>query len=242
MRKIINILLLAGIVISLSTGILAAYDYDIGYVIVRCTVTIDVDVLDDQATAWFVAKSTANCTLSPNQVDVSISSIAVKNNSQGAVLRYAVIVTTIQRTADGTTWVADGDDFTNGIKGWYVSTSTGNVGQCILAAVFASSRPAITEFGGGQYNDRFPGVIYSPTITDFNNHTYKTGGQNFDPVSSAIKYPSALGNTSGTNCISPVQHNPRGLWFYILTPAAVTDDMPRRFIITVYGALSGSSW
>jgi hypothetical protein len=248
MRKMLTyILILSGVMFFVSTGIaLAAMDSDIGYVIVRCTVTVDVDVLDTNATAWFVATSTQGCTLSPGQEDVSITSITVVNRSSGAVLKYAVIVDTIQRTSDGVNWVADSDDYNNGIKGWSLSTD-GNldtVGECILAAVFATSRPSISDFGTTEGNDRFFYVIPSPNATQLGTYTYKTGGANFDPATGSLQYQSALGNTSGTNCVSPVlgTNNPRNLHFYIKAPVAVTDEMPRRFVIKVYATLSGSSW
>jgi hypothetical protein len=247
MRKIvsISILLAAFMVVSLTNLARAGYDSDVGYVIVRCTVTIDVDVLDTWATAWFVATSTQSCTLSPNQEDVSVSSIVVKNQSVGAVLKYAVVVDTIQRTTDGTTWVADADDIANGIKGWTLSNDGTNddVGEFVLAAVFAKSRPAILDFGTNPYNDQLRSVVTSYDATALTNHTYKVD-TNFAPEDPNKRYPSALGNTTGVNAISPKvdADNPRGLWFYIKTPQAVTDEYPRRIIIRVYGTTVSSSW
>ncbi len=243
MRKAIGLLLISMFLFGVASKVLAqTTDNDRGYVIVRCTVTIDVDVLDDQATAWFVQKSTMGA-LSPNQEDVSISSISVQNKSIGAVLKYAVFVSSIQRTTDGTSWVPDDDDLNKMIKGWYLADSTGPVGAFRLRAVFAKSRPAISDFGGGAANDEFRVNLggATPTTTQLGDYTYKTGGDNFDPVNSTLRYPSALGNTTGTNAISPVTDTIRGLWFCIHTPAAVTEDYPRRIVITVYGGL-GSSW
>ena len=248
MRKMLTyILILSGVMFFVSTSIaLAAMDYDIGYVIVRCTVTVDVDVLDTNATAWFVATSTQGCTLSPGQEDVSITSITVVNLSAGAVLKYAVIVDAIQRTEDGANWIADSDDLERGIKGWSLSTdgNLDSVGECILAAVFAKARPSISDFGTSEGNDQFHYVIPSPDAIQLSTYTYKTGGANFDPADNTLRYPSALGNTTGTNCVSPVRdaNNPRNLHFYIRTPVAVTDEFPRRFVIKVYATLSGSSW
>jgi hypothetical protein len=247
MRKMLTyILILSGVMFFGTTSKAAARDSDIGYVIVRCTVTIDVDVLDTNATAWFVATSTQGCTLSPGQEDVSITSITVVNISTGAVLKYAVIVDTIQRTQDGVNWVADGDDYPNGIKGWSLSTdgTLDAVGECILAAVFANARPPISDFGTSEGNDRFYYVISSPNTTQLNTYTYKTNGDTFDPTTNARRYPSALGNGTGTNSVSPVRdtNNPRNLHFYIRAPVAVTDEFPRRFVIKVYATLSGSSW
>jgi hypothetical protein len=170
----------------------------------------------------------------------------VVNLSAGAVLKYAVIVDAIQRTEDGANWIADNDDLGRGIKGWSLSTdgNLDSVGECILAAVFAKARPSINDFGTAQGDDRFHYVIPSPDASQLGTYTYKTGGTNFDPETGALRYPSALGNTSGTNCVSPVRdtNNPRNLHFYIKAPVAVTDEFPRRFVIKVYATLSGSSW
>lgn len=244
MRKMLSVILLAGVVLfATTTTALAAYDSDIGYVIVRCTVTIDVDVLDTQATAWFVDTSTQTATLGYNQADVSITSISVKNISNGAVLKYAVVVSTIERTQDGSTWVPDSDDLGSMIKGWYLSNDNTNVGECILAAVFAKERPATGDFETSEYNDQFLKVIQSYDATELGNHTYRKNGSNFDPAEENRRYASAL-DFGENNAISPVEdaNNPRGLWFYIKTPQAVTDEYPRRFTITVYGTLIGSSW
>jgi hypothetical protein len=218
----------------------------VGYVVVRCTVTIDVDVLDTWATAWFISIGNLSGGLSPNQEDVSVSSIVVKNQSSGAVLKYAVVAEAIHRTTDGgTSWVADTDDIPNGIKGWTLSTDGNNdgIGKFVLAAVFANSRPAISDFGTSQYDDQLRSLVTNYNATELTNHTYKVD-TNFTPADSNKRYPSALGNTTGVNAISPSvdANNPRGLWFYIKTPQAVTDEYPRRITIRVYGTTVSSSW
>ncbi len=231
MRKTIGILLICMFLLGISSKVLALtnYDRDTGYVIVRCTVTVDVDVLDEQATAWFVQRSTAGA-LSVDQADVSISSISVKNNSTGAVLKYAVLVSSIQRTHDGSNWISDDDDFNNLIKGWTLSNNNTNdgVGEFVLSAVFARSRPAISDFNTVQANDQFRVNLGSSNPSDgqLQAYTYKTNGDNFDPNNGTLRYTSVLGNSSGINAVSPGEV--RGLWFYIRTPQAVTDTYPRR--------------
>ena len=245
MRKIVSILLAAFMVVSL-TSLARAYDSDVGYVVVRCTVTIDVDVLDTWATAWFISIGSLTSGLSPNQEDVSVSSIVVKNQSSGAVLKYAVVAEAIHRSTDsGTSWVADNDDLANGIKGWTLSDNGTNdgIGKFVLAAVFAKSRPAITDFGTNEYNDQLRKLVTSYNATDLTDYTYKVD-TNFTPADTTKQYPSALGNNTGVNAISPTEdaNNPRGLWFYIKTPQAVTDEYPRRITIRVYGTTVSSSW
>jgi len=246
MRKIISILLAAFMVVSLTSLARATRNSDVGYVVVRCTVTIDVDVLDTWATAWFISIGNLSGGLSPNQEDVSVSSIVVKNQSSGAVLKYAVVAEAIHRTPDnGNSWVPDIDDIPNGIKGWTLSNDGTNddIGEFVLAAVFAKSRPAITDFETSEYNDQFRRLVTSYNASELTNHTYKVD-TNFTPNDPDKRYPSALGNTTGVNAISPRvdANNPRGLWFYIKTPQAVTDEYPRRITIRVYGTTVSSPW
>ncbi|MCS7228046.1 MAG: hypothetical protein NZ839_03675, partial [Endomicrobia bacterium] len=193
MRKNIGISLVSvffGVVIIGSSLFAQPYTSDTGYVIVRCTVSISVDVLDANATAWFVAVGTQTSTLSTGQTDVSITSIAVRNTSSGAVLKYAVYVSSIQRSSDGINWISDDDDFGSMIKGWYLTQDgvLDSVGEFQLAAVFASSRPASGEFQttntGTRGADEFRMNASTFSITNAHRaaYTYKTGGEDFDPA------------------------------------------------------------
>jgi hypothetical protein len=194
-------------------------------------------VLDDWSTAWFLFEGNLNTGLSPNQYEVSATSIAVKNNSSGAILKYALSVSSIQRNTqeDGSgSWVADSDDTSNDIKGWTINDDDDNddgAGDFALAAVFKPTKPGSAEFG---IEDYFTAI--NPDLSDRTSFTYKKGHK-FDVASGG--YSSAM-SSSSNNLISPGEI--RGLWFKILTPKAVTDQFPRRIIIRVDGTLSGSSW
>jgi len=247
MRKMLQYLLIGSLILGSALVVYAQtnIDTDEGYVIVRCTVTVDVDVLDEWATAWFVAKDNYNG-LTPGQSYVSVTSITVRNLSSGAILKYAVLVSSIQRNTETNgsgAWISDDDNFAQGIKGWTLDSSSG-VCRFVLRAVFANARPALGDFGTGN-DDRFQVNLAgaTPNITQRQDHTYKTNGEMFDPATSGLRYNSILGNSTGVNFIPP---NPetgyeRGLWFRIDTPTAVTDELPRRIIIRVDGGL-GNVW
>jgi len=230
-------ILLGGIMLSFVSSVYSAdIDTDYGYVIVKCTVTIDVEVLYDWSTAWFLFEGNLDTGLAPNQYEVSATSIAVKNNSSGAILKYAVSVSSIQRNTQENglgSWVADTDDLYNGIKGWNINDEDNNdgAGDFALAAVFKPTKPGSAEFGTEDY---FTAI--NPDLSSRTNFTYKTGN-NFDVASGG--YSSAMSGSTN-NLISPGEI--RGLWFKILTPQAVTDQFPRRIIIRVDGTLAGSSW
>lgn len=239
------------VIIAICTTAEGSIGTDYGYVIVRCTIAISVDVLDANATAWFVAVGT-DAGLSPNQADVSISSIGVRNTSSGAVVKWAVLVSSIQRSEDGANWISDDDDMSKFIKGWFLTTdgTLDAIGEFQLAAVFAKSRPSLDQFevteNQNRGNDEFRDNLRwgTPTTDQRNTYTYKTNGEGFDPSTTGLRYPSALPNTSGTNAISPypLDDSTRWMWFYVKTPAAVTDTFPRRIIIRVDAALVGAAW
>jgi hypothetical protein len=248
MRKMLSIILAAGI-ITLTAGSLFAlswpYDSDVGYVIVKCTVTVDVDVLDTWSTAWFISEGNMSSGLTAGEDDVSVTSITVKNNSTGAIVKYAVLVSSIQRNdnVNGTgNWLSDDDNLISGIKGWYLSTdgTADSPGEFILAAVFSKNKPPKNDFTADEANDQFRVNLATFTLTDGHliTYTYKTGGLAFDPATVTNRYSSAMSGSTN-NLVSPGEQ--RGLWFYIDTPAAVTDTYPRRISIVVYGGL-GSSW
>ena len=214
-------------------------DTDYGYVIVKCTVTVNIDVLDEQATAWFLNQYGG---IGTGETHVSISSITVVNISNGAIVKYAVMVSSIQRNEDSDgsgAWISDDDDFDQGIKGWTLDSSPG-ICQFVLYAVFANARPASGDFAD---NDQFTVNLAgaNPTPTQRDDHTYKTGGDKYDPATN--RYDSALGNDTGVNFVAPydMPGYERGLWFKIITPTAVTDELPRRIIIRVDGGL-GNAW
>jgi hypothetical protein len=248
MRKMLSIILAAGI-ITLTAGSLFAlrepYGSDVGYVIVKCTVTVDVDVLDNWSTAWFIYQGNMNNGLSAGQTDVSVTSITVKNNSSGAIVKYAVLVSSIQRNSatDGSgNWISDDDDTTAGIKGWYLSTDgiADSPGEFILWAVFSKNRPNANDFLNNEANDQFRVNLANsqPSDSQLRNYTYRSTNGNFGPETPANQYSSALSG-SANNLIAPNEE--RGLWFKITTPASVTDVYPRRISVVVYGGL-GSSW
>jgi len=223
MRKMLSIILAAGIIFGLTATAMAVQNPDYGYVIVKCTVTLSVDV-EDNATAYF---STGN---EPDRYVisagsgfdyVSISSITVKNDSHGAICQWALQVSTIEYSESWSPPAWNGDNR------WTLGDSAG-VQQAVLCAVFATSRPVTDDFS-------VPGDTLSVTTDKIWTHTTK-----LDPEDTVKRYSSTNPNGyNGTNkVVNPDDR--RALWFRFIPPTAVIDEWYRRFTIKVTAALLGS--
>jgi len=229
MRKMLSIILAAGIIFGLTATAMAVQNPDYGYVIVRCTVTLSVDV-EDNATAYF---STGN---EPERyvisaglgLDyVSTSSITVKNDSVGALCIWNVQVSAIQR-ANSNIW--ESITAWNTEPYWTLGTSP-DVEQAVLYAVFCSSRPSTGEF---ESND-----ILSVGSDKTWKHKSSASDVDLDPTSttSGFQYPQNT-RTSGYSNKVTAPGDRRALWFRFLPPTAVRDDNFRRFIIQITAALA----
>jgi len=241
MRKMLQYLLIGSLILSSALVVYAQnVDTDYGYVIVKCTVTVDVDVLDEQATAYFRYEG-PYYQLGTNETYVSTTSIKVQNLSGGAILKYAVFVSEIQRNQNDNgsgSWIPDTDNQTEGIKGWTLSTDdTPGICEFVLYAVFANARPSSDDFADA--NDRL--AMFDPDYRSAN--TYRVGNDKFGPETTSLQYPTALSGWTGANYIAPYpeENYARDLWFKIKTPTAVTDERPRRIVIRVDGGIS-TAW
>jgi hypothetical protein len=232
MRKMLSIILAAGIIFGLTATAMAVQNPDYGYVIVRCTVTLSVDV-EDNATAYF---STGN---EPDRYVisaglgfdyVSISSITIKNDSVGAICKWALQVSTIQYSESYPfTWQGD--------NRWKLVETQSDEGihEAILYGVFASSRPSLGEFATVSTFTVGTDKLWAHTIT-------AGSAKSFDPNSttSGFQYaqPSIPGYDPGTiKAIKPGDR--RALWFRFVPPKAVVDEYYRRFVIQVTASLHG---
>ncbi|MCX7716707.1 MAG: hypothetical protein N2Z73_04750, partial [Endomicrobia bacterium] len=116
---------------------------DYGYVIVKCTAAIAINVIDESATAYFLVTDLSRG-LGLNETHVSITSISIQNVGLGSICKWAVYYSTIQRNSlpnGAGTWSTDTDDTNNGIKAWTISTDFSN-GLCVMGLrVVFSSRP-----------------------------------------------------------------------------------------------------
>jgi hypothetical protein len=233
-KKVGGIIFLLLSLMVLSKTSLFAANPDYGYVIVRCTGTISVDVLDSNATAWFVVNGSTSAALSAGQTAVSIGSITVINNGSGIMCKWAVWVASIQKTMDGSTWQSD-----DAPGAWDLGSSPG---ICVarLCGVFATARPASGDFQtsaeGDDYflNQRNMNVTNSITL---NNYTYKTDNSSLGPTNN---YYNSEYNLSSTQVIAPGSQ--RSMYFRIDTPTAILDEYPRRFVIAVKATGANQSW
>lgn len=249
MRKLLGILF-AGVLVITTVGTLLADQPDginptYGYVIVRCTVTIGINVIDEAATAYFGAQLSTNSALSCGQDAVSISSISVQNTGVGSICKWAIWYDQLQRynPSDGG-WVTDTDDTANGIKGWTIVGNSADVGICRMGLwmVFSTAPAQLSDFDVtiDSVCAQGPG----------NASTWKDGNAKYDCKTAARRYPQPSGFDSFATKAIPYYNaeevaawkSGRGMWFRVQTPTAVTDDLPRRVVIKIQAALLGSSW
>ena len=210
---------------------------DVGYVIVRCTISISVDVLDTNATWYIAGMSTGPITgVTPGATyySMSTSSVSIRNSSSGAMTKWTVHVSTIQTktwTSYGngeatlaTGWVADDVDVN--LTGWRMG-SVADINTCALSACFKVDG-AVTALD-------FP--INGPDTTSLNLLTMRTASDDLDTYSitgrflpiSGGSYPTAFGSTA--NWVLPGQV--RSLGFKFSAPTVVSDQNWRRFVLLV---------
>ena len=236
MKKSIG-LFLFGLLLSIGITTSAfAIATDHACVIVKCTATVSVDVLDNASTAYFLQMEGNGI----NQTTVSVSAVQVQNNSNGAICKWRVYVNaTSSVTAlqywTGTAWDAQGTDPLNQ---WGLSGDDNNgVNLIVLKAAFKATAPAADDFGSEVGND-----ILAPTTSPGTDYDYSTGD---GKLSVTGGYSSDYQGSGTINCVNPTgagTGNPtRNLWFCIKTPTAVTNDAMRRAIVTVDATLAGNT-
>ena len=210
---------------------------DAGYVIVRCTISISVDVLDTNATWYIAGMSTGPITgvsAGATYYSMSTSSVSIRNSSSGAMTKWTVHVSTIQTKtwtsyANGeatlaTGWVADDVDVN--LTGWRMG-SVADINTCVLSACF--------KVDGAVTGLDFP--INDPDTTALNLLTMRTASDDLDTYSitgrflpiSGGSYPTAFGSTA--NWVLPGQV--RSLGFKFSAPTVVSDQNWRRFVLLV---------
>ena len=208
---------------------------DNGYVIVRCTITVSVQVLSLDST-WYVNGNAANGPgTTCNQSYVSgLSSITVMNNSSGAITKWQVYVSTIQNLGvasdpKGTGWT--GDNPTNG--GWSLASASG-LNAAALFAVFKTSATELMDFDTNKSS-----LTLVPSGSPDSTMYYQTvaGGGKFAPlVAAGNEFPSAI-LAGGYNWTTPIVGGAtsvaKSMGFRLDTPKAVTDQNWRRFTLTV---------
>ena len=239
MNKIKKMLGLAAIVLSfivISSQKVFAVNPDYGFVIVRCTGTLSIDVLDGNSTAWFNLSGSLVEALSANQTAISFGSITVRNDGVGILSKWAVWVASIQRTSDGgVTWVADSGD-----GSWSISDSTAGICRARLSAVFARSRPVADDFLNDYGNDVLANLAsYNVSGSVLDTYTFSTGNSRLGPESDGIRYVPDY-TVGSYHLVAP--GSSRGLYFRIETPIAILDEYPRRFVIAVKAQYGAQPW
>ncbi|MDW8055588.1 MAG: hypothetical protein RMJ13_02640 [Elusimicrobiota bacterium] len=227
MRKYIRLLALCMLVLTSAGIIYAQTATDHCYVIVRCTVTISINIDD---TASLVHLSTAG----PNVFVVSGSSyVTVTNNSSGAICKWRVRVSTQEYTTQdppsgGWTVPTTGDYYWNLRENG--QSAAGDVMTAALLCIFASSATTScvsTDFDTDNASDDIIGyswVILEGAKMKHNSSIppddWPSGGTNADIAAGGI----------------------RNLFFGIRYPSAVADEFYRRFTVEVNAALPGTAW
>ena len=225
MKKLLGLLTAAVLVAGISTAASAAAT-DNAYVLVRCTVTISVQVLTNNST-WWAHGSNPYDTSPGFSYESGASSVSIRNNSLGAITKWSLQISTIQTKAfsnysdDLTTgWVADSGD------GMWVPGATAGIMTAALSAVFKSQPSSETDYDASTI------LTLSPQVYQTGN----SGNNNFRPLG-GNGYQSAINPaTSAANYVSPSGSDStdgRGLHFMLKTPTAVLDQNWRRFVIQV---------
>ena len=212
---------------------------DVGYVVVRCTISISVDVLDTNAT-WYIAGmstgSIAGVSAGATYYSMTASSVSIRNSSSGAMTKWTVHVSTIQAK----TWTAygtgesslatgwEGDDVDMNKTGWLLGSAS-DINTCVLSACF--------KVDGAVTGLDFP--INDPDTTSLNLLTMRTASDDIDIYSTSGRflpasggsYPSAITEPSNANWVLPGQV--RSLGFKFSAPTVVSDQKWRRLVLQV---------
>jgi hypothetical protein len=212
MRKMLSIILAAGIIFGLTATAMAVQNPDYCYVIVKCTVTLSLDVGNDD-----VASSTYTVHLGTHApgTDLLSGPIPVENDGEGSIVKISLQRTKceINSNDDGTgTWSDD-----TGVTGWSWSSSFANVGtlKACLGVIFSSSTPTDTNWVSDD------DIIEDPTYYRKNANSVLTGPHS--------PYTSAL-NSNSLNFVAYGEI--RNMYVRLKLPTAVADQKPRRITIT----------
>jgi hypothetical protein len=190
-----------------------AINPDVGYVIVKCTMTTSIDVLNGTD----YVKINGGIAVAPNEIWIS-SYVAVKNDGTGSITRWSLRISTQHYSTDGSTWL----DTTTSNVGWgYGETLTDNgLNNVVLAAAFAQGPTILsTDFGNEDC------LLSTNTI-------YLAGAGAYGPATNA--YATDFTSPNSYNMVANTStNNTRRLFFYMRTPTAITDENYRRFTIMI---------
>jgi hypothetical protein len=204
---------LAAAIIFLALSAAQAINPDVGYVIVKCTMTTSIDVLNGTD----YVKINGGTAVAPNELWIS-SYVAVKNDGAGSITNWRLRISTQHYSTDGSTW----QDTTTANVGWAYGTTLTNNGlnQVVLAAAFAQGPTILsTDFGNEDC------LLSTNTI-------YMAGAGSYGPATTA--YATDFTSPNSYNMVANVSsNNTRRLFFYMRTPTGITDENYRRFTVMI---------
>jgi hypothetical protein len=233
MKKLLSLVL--ALVLFSAIGLLtstasAATNPDYAYVVVRCTVSLSVQVVSPNY--YVYTSSQAGAGISASDIVVT-SNVVVQNNGSGCIETWTLNVTSQDySTSDNGPWIANA--LPAGAP-WILSTNMANtlpsaagVNQVVLGACFKSVAAVPGDYGPNGFN----------LLKWFNAQTWLSGGFDiaagvFQPTSNA--YPQDFVYGSGNNNISA--GSSKNLYFYVKAPTAVTDTNFHRFTVTITAAV-----
>ncbi|MBU2483270.1 MAG: hypothetical protein KJ760_19475 [Proteobacteria bacterium] len=220
MRKFIGVILALGLVAVAFSGLFAATSDD-AYVIARCTVSVSVLIPNTSEQVNLTAGGAG----SVNEVRIS-TFVWVMNDSDGAICKWALRVSSQNESNDG--GVADPWAQVTAPTAWTLSTDdTAAPNEVVLRCAFVSITAAESHFTG------------SAGYLSLNDQYYNIGTGFANPASDAYTDAWADGGYNDVNPNPGVQST-RNLYFRLRYPTAVTDQLYRRFVITVTAALAGN--
>lgn len=217
MKKLIGLVIALGLVAGV-ISIAVAANPDTGYIVVKCTVTISIDVGDNGTADYYVWLGTH----APNTT-LFTPAIPVRNNSSGALCSWAVSTGTIQKynkdEYDGTgSWVADDTAFA---WQWADAAATLKVhARLLFASAFTDEFTATDRIGDGNPQ----GKPYKPS-----------DGGAFQPTTNA--YATAVPGSSD-NIVAA--GDMRNAYLKIYLPTSVGDQRPRRLPVIMRAFLGDS--
>ena len=204
----------------------AAQDY--AYVIVKCTVSLSVQVVAPSIQVY-TSTPNAGAGISAGQVFVS-SYVTVQNNGSGCIETWTLQVSSQDycATAGGSYIANDGSG-----AAWALGSTIADNGinKVVLAACFKSADAIVTDFSPASNNENM--LKWFVPVT-WGSGAFDVGATScYQPNSNA--YTQDYVNGSGHNNVAA--GNLRNLFFYVKAPTAVTDQMYHRFMVMVTAAV-----
>jgi len=218
MKKFLSAIFVLGILAGLSSIVIAVSNPDHCYVLVKCTVTLSLDVGNDTVAPYYTVSLGTHAAGSW----LLSSSITVKNDGNGSIIQVDIYRLACERNAseDGTgAWSADSDAYA-----WQWQSSTQAAQGALkswLGVIFSSSPPSNDNTWIGTDD-----TVESTT-------TYKAAA-NSNLTGPHSPYASAISGTTENRWAYP---DMRQMYVRVKLPDAVADQKPRRITIRAIASM-----